>query len=102
MSNRARAIVRDGVTTVKAIFGHPMETGLRKDKDTGRTIPAHYIETLNVTHNGRSVMSANWGPAISKNPLLHFTFKGGEAGDTIEFSWADNTGENGTFSTKVS
>ena len=101
MSHRARATSRDGETVVKAIIGHPMETGMRRNKDTGRKIPAHYIETLNVKHNGTVVISASWGPAIAKNPLLHFTFSGGQAGDQLEISWTDNKGENGSFSTTI-
>jgi sulfur-oxidizing protein SoxZ len=92
---------RDGVTVVKAILGHPMESGRRRDKETGRIVPAHYIETLDVKHNGQSVLTAELGPAIAKNPLLHFTFKGGQSGDTVEFSWNDSKGENGSFSTTV-
>ena len=99
--HRARATNRGGVTTVKAIISHPMETGLRKDKKTGKKVPAHFIEILTVTHNGKAVLNANWGPAISKNPLLHFNFKGGNKGDKIDISWNDNKGEKGSVATTI-
>ena len=99
--HRARATNKGGVTTVKAIINHPMETGLRKDKATGKKIPAHYIQELAVKHNGKTVLTALLGPAVSKNPLLHFTFKGGKAGDKIMISWDDNKGMKDSLTTAL-
>ena len=44
MSNKVkiRATLKDGITTVKAIISHPMETGSRKNKETGEIIPVSY------------------------------------------------------------
>jgi sulfur-oxidizing protein SoxZ len=92
-SIKLRASSTDGVTTVKALISHTMETGTRKDSKTGKKIPAHFIQEVVCTHNGKTVMTANWGPAISKNPYLSFKFKGGAAGDKVALSWADNKGE---------
>ena len=91
-SIKIRAKAKDGVTTVKALMSHPMETGLRKDKKTGKKIPAHHITELTAEHNGKLVMTANWGGAISKNPYLSFKFDGGASGDKIKLSWVDNQG----------
>ncbi len=99
--NRARATNKGGVTTVKAIISHPMETGLRKDKKSGKKIPAHFIEELTVSTGGNTVLTANWGPAVSKNPLLHFTYKGGKKGDKIIISWNDNKGVKDSIETAV-
>jgi hypothetical protein len=50
-SIKLRAKEKGGVTTVKALMTHPMETGLRKDSKTGKLIPAHYIrETSTLMH----------------------------------------------------
>ena len=46
-------------------------------------------------------MTANWGPAISKNPYLSFRFTGGAAGDTVTLSWVDNKGEKDSAETTV-
>jgi sulfur-oxidizing protein SoxZ len=92
-SIKLRASAQDGVTTVKALISHTMETGTRKDKKTGQKIPAHFIQEVVCTHNGNTVMTANWGPAISKNPYLSFKFKGGASGDKVALSWVDNKGE---------
>ena len=90
---RIRAKMKGGVAEVKALMSHAMETGLRKNKKTGKKIPAHFIKDVTFTHNGKNVLVASWGPAISKNPYLSFKFKGAAAGDTISLSWVDNQGE---------
>ena len=90
---KIRATAKKGSTTVKALMSHKMETGLRKNKKTGKKIPANFIQEVKCEHNGNNVLTALWGPAISKNPYLSFKFKGGAAGDTIKVSWVDNKGE---------
>ena len=91
-SIKMRAKSKDGVTTVKALISHPMETGLRKDKKTGKPIPAHFIQEVICEHKGNTVLTANWSGAISKNPYLSFRFSGAAAGDTLKLSWVDNMG----------
>ena len=92
-SIKMRAATADGVTTIKALISHPMDTGLVKDKKTGKTIPAHFIQEVVCKHKDTTVLTANWGAAISKNPYLSFKFKGAAAGDTVSLSWVDNKGE---------
>ncbi len=101
-SIKIRAKVDGDVTTVKALISHPMETGLVKDKKTGQLIPAHFIQEVTCEHNGKNVLTALWGAAISKNPYLSFQFKGAKAGDTLKMSWVDNKGESDSTETKVS
>jgi sulfur-oxidizing protein SoxZ len=71
-----------------------MESGNRKDP-TGQFIPAHHITDLLVTHNGRTVLQADFGPSVSRDPLLAFRFQGGQAGDHIRVEWRDNRGASG-------
>lgn len=101
-SIRMRATLGDdGVTTVKALISHPMDTGLAKDKKSGKIIPAHFIQEVVCEWNGTNVMTAEWGGAISKNPYLSFRFKGAKAGDTIKLNWVDNKGESDSGETKI-
>jgi len=94
-SIKMRATLGDnGVTTVKILISHPMDTGLVKDKKTGNLIPAHFIQEVVCEHNGNNVLTAEWGPAISKNPYLSFRFKGAKAGDTVKVNWVDNQGNS--------
>jgi len=89
---KIRAWAAKGSATVKAIVFHPMETGLRKDKATGKKIPPHYIEELSVEHNGKEVLKCLWGPGVSKNPFLSFRLKNAKKGDVLKLSWVDNQG----------
>lgn len=91
---KVRANLKGDVTTVKALITHPMETGIRKDKKTGKKIPAHFIQYVNIEHNGKTVLTADWGPAISRNPYLSFKFTGAKAGDKLKLSWVDNKGNS--------
>jgi sulfur-oxidizing protein SoxZ len=101
-SIKIRAKVDGGVTTVKALISHPMDTGLVKDKKTGKLIPAHFIQEVTCEHNGKNVLTALWGAAISKNPYLSFKFKGAKAGDSLKLSWVDNKGDSDSTETKIS
>lgn len=92
-SIKVRAKADGDLVTVKALMKHPMETGQRKDK-SGNPIPAHYIQEVVCEHNGNVVMTALWGPSVSKNPYLSFKFTGGAKGDALKISWADNEGKS--------
>ena len=98
---KVRAQLKGGVTTLKALLTHPMETGLRKDKKTGKKIPAHFIQKLVVEHNGKSVLDADWGAAISANPYLSMKFSGAAAGDSVKITWNDNTGASDSHTVTV-
>ena len=98
---KIRAKVKNDITTVKALINHTMETGLRKDKETGKIIPVHHITEITAEYNGSTVMTANWGPAISKNPYLSFKFKGGVAGENVKLSWIDNRGESDSLEATI-
>ncbi|MDD2883525.1 MAG: thiosulfate oxidation carrier complex protein SoxZ [Dechloromonas sp.] len=92
---KIRASAKDGVTEVKVLISHDMETGQRKDAN-GAVIPALFITEMSATHNGKTVLSGEFGTAISKNPYLAFKFKGGAAGDKVAVSWKDNKGDSRT------
>ena len=89
---RIRAQVAGANATVRVLMSHEMETGQRRDAG-GKVIPAWHITEVTATHNGKPVMSAEWGPAVSKNPFLQFTVKGAKAGDKIGITWKDNRGD---------
>ena len=92
---RIRAQAAGDKATVRVLMSHEMETGQRKDA-SGKVIPAWYIQQVSAAHNGKTVMTAQWGPAISKNPFLQFNVKGAKAGDKITIVWVDNRGEKRT------
>ncbi len=98
---RARATLKGDTVTVKSLITHVMETGLRKNEKTGKKIPAHFIQEVSCKHNGKEVVLAQWGPAVSKNPYLSYQFTGGNKGDDVSISWVDNKGEKDSLTVKV-
>ncbi|VVE06775.1 SoxZ [Pandoraea horticolens] len=92
---RIRATEAGGVVEVKVLMSHIMETGQRKDA-SGNIVPAHFIQTVAVTCNGKTVLTAEWGPAVSKDPFMSFKFKGGKKGDKVTVTWTDNKGDSRT------
>lgn len=100
-SIKIRAKIKEGACEVKALMKHPMETGQRKNKKTGKNIPAHFIQEVTCTHNDQSVLVAEWGGAISTNPYLSFMFEGAAKGDSLTLSWIDNQGGNDSTTAKI-
>jgi sulfur-oxidizing protein SoxZ len=92
---KIRALLTGDTTEVKVLMNHEMETGQRKNAQ-GETIPAWFIQSVNVTWNGKTVLSAQWGPAVAKNPFVSFKFKGGAKGDKVSITWVDNRGDTRT------
>lgn len=86
-----RAQLKGDYTEVKVLMSHPMETGRRKD-DFDRIVPAHFVQLLTATLNGKPILEAQWGTGISKNPYLTFRISGAKVGDVIEVTWHDNVG----------
>lgn len=98
---RIRAQAAGDKATVRVLMAHEMETGLRKDA-AGKTIPALFIQEVSAQLNGKTVMTAQWGPSVAKNPFLQFNVKGAKAGDKIGISWVDNKGDKRSDEATVS
>ena len=98
---RIRAQASGDKATVRVLMSHEMESGQRKDA-AGKTIPAWFIQEVTATLNGKVVMTAQWGPSVSKNPFLQFAIKGAKAGDKVSVSWTDNKGDKRTDEATVS
>ncbi|HSB26017.1 MAG TPA: thiosulfate oxidation carrier complex protein SoxZ [Burkholderiaceae bacterium] len=92
---RIRAQAAGDKATVRVLMSHEMETGQRKDS-AGKPIPAWFIQQVSAQHNGKTVLEAQWGPAVAKNPFLQFVVKGAKAGDKIAITWLDNRGDKRT------
>lgn len=98
---RIRAQAQGDKTVVRVLMSHEMETGQRKDS-AGKVIPAWHITDVTASLNGKQVFSAEWGPAVAKNPFLQFTLKGAKAGDKIAVTWKDSKGDTRTDEATVS
>ncbi len=97
---RIRAKLEGTSTEVRVLMSHPMATGQIKDA-AGVIIPAHYITDVTAQHNGKTVLTATWGTAVSKDPYLFFKFKGGAKGDKVTVNWTDNKGDKRTDTSEI-
>jgi sulfur-oxidizing protein SoxZ len=98
---RIRAQAAGDKATVRVLMSHEMESGQRKDS-AGNTVPAWFIQEVTASLNGKVVMTADWGPAVSKNPFLQFAIKGAKAGDKVAVTWKDTKGDSRTDEATVS
>ena len=98
---RIRAQTAGDKATVRVLMSHEMETGQRKDA-AGKTIPAWFIQEVSAALNGKTVMTAQWGASVAKNPFLQFNIKGAKAGDKITVNWVDSKGDKRSDEATVS
>ena len=98
---KIRAQLKGDMADVKVLMFHPMETGLRKDPVTGDIIPLHFIQRVVASHNGKTVMDAQWSQAVSKNPFINFHVRGAKAGDKVAVNREDNKGEKASIETTL-
>ena len=89
---KMRATMEGDVVDVKVLIQHAMETGLRKDAKTEKLIPAHFINQVVATLNGKIVLDAQWGVGIAQNPFIGFRIKGAKPGDKVGVNAVDNLG----------
>ena len=83
--------IRGEIIQIKTLISHVMETGRRKDEETGEIVPRRIINKFTCKYNGEVVFSADWYMAISANPFMAFTTVATESGE-LEFIWTDDDG----------
>ena len=97
---KMRATLAGGFTDIRVLMTHPMETGLRKDAD-GKLVPVHFIQSVIVKVNGKTVVDSQTSQAVSRNPVFSFRVKGGAKGDKVQVTWVDNQGETNSTEAAV-
>jgi sulfur-oxidizing protein SoxZ len=91
---KIRATLQGEIADVRILMRHPMETGTRKTA-TGLVL-MHFIQSVIVQHNGKTVLDAQWSQAVSRDPLLGLRVKGAKIGDKISVTWTDNKNDKRT------
>jgi sulfur-oxidizing protein SoxZ len=86
------------IVEVRSLIMNPMTTGLQKNK-AGKIIPAHIIQTVEVTFGAKPLSHLDWSTAVSANPYLAFKMRAEDSG-ILEMTWKDNQG--GVWSAKAS
>jgi sulfur-oxidizing protein SoxZ len=90
------AAKRGDVVEIRALIGHPMETGYRPGAD-GKVLARDIIRRFTCKYNGEQVFAAELHPAISANPYIAFHTVATESGK-LEFLWE---GDNGFAQTET-
>jgi sulfur-oxidizing protein SoxZ len=99
-TTRITARMRPDFADVRALVMHPMETGNRHDAK-GQRVALHFIQRVQITHNGRLVLDAQWSQAIARDPFVGIRVRGAKPGDTVALEWVDNRGARERVETVV-
>ncbi len=78
---------------VLSLAQHPMDTGLVKNKKTGKIIPEWIINKVDIYYDKRIIMTCDYGIAISTDPFLAFYVKAIDRTASLDFVMRD-TKEN--------
>jgi sulfur-oxidizing protein SoxZ len=87
---KVRTKLDGDVALIRLLISHPMETGCAKIPRASGARALH--RAAHHHYQDRTVLSAQWGPAVSRNPYLAFRFKGAQKGEKIKISWLDSIG----------
>jgi len=87
---RIRTEWRDGDCLLRLAVRHPMDP--EREGEDGVRIPAHFITRISISHDGETLLIGHWGPGISRNPYLEFSFGGAAPGDEVLIEWEDSRG----------
>ena len=81
---------RGEVVEIRAMIGHPMETGFRPDGQ-GRTLPRDIITRFECQLDGQLVFAADLYLAIAANPYVAFSLRA-QRSATLLFTWRGDKG----------
>ena len=88
------------IIVIKCLAEHAMQTGRRRDPDTGELIPRFLIERLECHYNDDLVFFADWFNGVSANPYLTFKLKASQSG-IIAITWIETDGNRTTASSEI-
>jgi len=88
------------VVKVNFMVMHPMETGSRKDKKSGKIVPAHYINEVKFLFNDKPITTMQTWESLSTNPVFTIYFKVPGKGE-LKVIYSDNQGEVNEKSKKI-
>ncbi|HUL41057.1 MAG TPA: quinoprotein dehydrogenase-associated SoxYZ-like carrier [Burkholderiales bacterium] len=74
-------VALDHPNLAQLMISHPNNSGLQMDQLTRLYIPARYVKKVDVTYNGKLILSADVDFSISENPNFRFYFTPRTSGD---------------------
>jgi sulfur-oxidizing protein SoxY len=66
---------------VQLMISHPNYSGLQMDQVSRNWVPPHFVEKIDVSYGGRTIMSVEGDISLSENPTVRFSFVPEEAGE---------------------
>lgn len=80
------------IIDVNIIALHPMETGIRRNNETGEVFPAHYINELKLYLGDKMITNMVVWETLSRDPFMQVNLKVSGA-STLKAVIKDNLGE---------
>jgi sulfur-oxidizing protein SoxY len=65
---------RGEVNKARLLIKHPMYTGLQRDLGTNGYRPAFFIDKIDISYNGKPVLTADTAIGVSEDPFIEFGF----------------------------
>lgn len=97
-NTKIKAKLKDGIVEVKALSTHPMlsyQEAKRANKE------ANFITYMVAKVGDKVVYEVSTSQFLSKDPYMKFSFKGANAGDTVEVTWKDLKGTTEVSTGKI-
>jgi sulfur-oxidizing protein SoxY len=82
------------------LISHPNITGMQMDQISRLIKPAHFVNDIKVSFNGKPVMSAQTDIAVSADPNFRFYFVPAQAGE-LKAEIKDNLGQSFAYTQAV-
>jgi len=89
---KIKSKLKGDIVETKVLASHEMMTYDVAEKKTGNRENANFITHITASVNGKVVYEASTSQFLSKNPIFKFSFKGAQAGDTLNVVWVDRKG----------
>lgn len=83
---------KDDLIRVDSVIMHPMDTGLVKDKESGKYIAAYYITNVEVYYGDEKITWMDVSASVSANPFISFYVKATKSAP-LKIVWKDNKGD---------
>jgi sulfur-oxidizing protein SoxZ len=83
---------KDDLIKVNTVIMHPMDTGLVKDKESGKYIAAYYITDVEVFYGDEKITTMKLSGSVSANPFISFYVKATKTAP-LKIVWKDNKGD---------
>ena len=78
---QSKAVRMSEPNRVQLLISHPNYSGLQMDQITRLYVPAHFVQDIEVSYEGQTVMTVEGAISLSEDPSIHFSFVPDGPGD---------------------